>query len=347
MGPQNPLSARLRTRAKARLTRVVLPEGDDPRVLRAAGVIARDRIAVPMLLGPAAAIAAAAAEADTSLDGLIWYDPSTDPRRALLANRYRDSRSGAVPPCEALELMSDPLFFGTMLVESGAADGLVAGARATTGATIAPALQIRRLSPGLGPITSCFLMELPAESGLRGIGNVLVFADCALNPDPSPAMVAQIAIAAARACEQLCELTPAIALLSSSSHGSASHAAPGRARQALMELQRRAPTLTADGELQADAALIPAVAAQKAATSQVAGRANVLVFPDLESGNIAYKLVERLARARAIGPLFAGLNFPINDLSRGCDVDDIVNVVAVTAIQAAAAPEMAATSPSR
>jgi phosphate acetyltransferase len=332
------LSTRLRQRARTRPARVVLPEGGDPRVVQAAAAAHRQGIAQVVLLGAPGAIEAAARAAGANLDGVPCADPAADPRLDRLAARYRDARrSDSAGLAAARAILADPIVFGTMLVESGEADGLVAGACATTGATIEPALRVRRLTPGQGPLTSCFLMEIPPGRLAAGRGDVLVFADCALNPDPSPMMLARIAIAAARAARELCEMEPVIALLSSSSHGSASHERVLAVRQAVAEVRRRAPELCVDGELQADAALVADVGERKAPGSPVAGRANVLVFPDLESGNIGYKLVERLAGARAIGPVFSGLGWPVNDLSRGCSVDDILDVVAVTSIQASAA----------
>jgi phosphate acetyltransferase len=332
------LSARLRQRARTRPARVVLPEGGDPRVVQAAAAARREGIAQVVLLGAPGAIAAAARAAGANLERVACADPAADPRLDKLAARYCDARrSDSTGLAAARAILADPIVFGTMLVESGEADGLVAGACATTGATIEPALRVRRLTPGQGPVTSCFLMEIPPGRLAAGRGDVLVFADCALNPDPSPMMLARIAIAAARAARELCEMEPVVALLSSSSHGSASHERVLAVRQAVAEVRRRAPDLCVDGELQADAALVAAVGERKAPGSRVAGRANVLVFPDLESGNIGYKLVERLAGARAIGPVFSGLGWPVNDLSRGCSVDDILDVVAVTSIQASAA----------
>lgn len=331
------LSRRLRERARSHPRRIVLPEGDDPRIVAGARIVADEGIAEPLLLGRPDAIQAGARAAGVSPVGLALIDPSADPRRAELAQLYRSRRAVTAPTSPAgtvAEPDLDPLLFGTLLVAAGAADGLVAGARTTTAATIEPALAIRRLTPGLGPIASCFLMELPPGRLTDEIGDVLVFADCALNTEPSPALLAQIAIIAARAAAQLCGLAPRVALLSSSTKGSAGHARVLAVREAVDHVRRRAPELTVDGELQVDAALVPEVADAKAPGSPVAGRANVLVFPDLESGNIAYKLVERLAGAEAIGPIFFGLNWPVNDLSRGCSVDEVVDVVAVTAIQA-------------
>ncbi len=330
------LSARLRQRAAAHPMRVVLPEGDDPRIVAAARRIIDAGIAELTVLGSHDGIAAASASAGVTIEDIPCLDPATDPRRPALAQSYLERRHGGEPlePAQAVEVLADPVHFATMLVATGAADGLVAGALTTTADTIQPALAIRRLAPGLGPIASVFLMELPAGRLSADIGDVLVFADCALNTAPSPALLAQIAIVAGRAARELGELKPRVALLSSSTKGSAAHEKAGLVREAVEQVRRRAPELVVDGELQVDAALLASVAAQKAPGSPVAGRANVLVFPDLEAGNIGYKLVERLAGAEAIGPIFFGLNWPVNDLSRGCTIDEVVDVTAVTVVQA-------------
>jgi phosphate acetyltransferase len=318
----------LRHRARQQPARIVLPEGEEPRIVAAAVQAFREGIAVPLLLGNRDNIGSAATEASVSLEGIECLDPRTSLDRDQLAERFCEARgSMAPPPQEAKEQLQEPLLFGTMLLHAGQADGLLAGARTTTAETIEPALRLRTLRPGLGPVTSCFIMDVPN-------GGTFIFADCALNPTPSPVMLAQIAIAAARQASTLCDMEPKVALLSYSTHGSADHERVDTVKQALIETRKRAPELDVDGELQVDAALVETVAALKSPQSPVAGKANVLVFPGLEAGNIAYKLVERLARARAIGPIFSGLNWPVNDLSRGCSVDDAVDMMAITSIMA-------------
>lgn len=325
--------SRLRDRGRQRPARIVLPEGDEPRIVAAAAQARDHGIAEPVLLGDPGRIADAAREADVLVDGIVCVNPETDEGRTSLAERYVQQRGRQAPRLgEAREALKDRLLFGTMLLQAGEVAGLLAGARTATKDTIEPALRIRKLRPGLGPIASCFVMILaPGREDERA----LVFADCALNPEPSPAMLAQIAIAAAGRARLLCEVTPRVALLSFSTHGSADHERTQKVQQAFAEVKNRAPDLIVDGELQVDAALVEEVARTKVRSSPVAGRANVLVFPSLEAGNIAYKLVERLAHARAIGPIFSGLNWPVNDLSRGCSVDDAVDMLAVTSILAA------------
>ena len=233
---------------------------------------------------------------------------------------------------DAKKTVMDPLFFACMMIKMGDADGMVAGAINTTANTLRPALQIIKTQPGISVVSSSFIMELKTKD--YGYGGILMFGDCAVNPDPDAQQLAAIAISTAKTGVQLTGMSPKIAMLSFSTKGSAKHPLADKVIEATRIVKETAPDLLVDGELQADAALVEKVGQLKSPGSPVAGKANVLIFPDLQAGNIGYKLVQRLAGAEAIGPICQGLAAPVNDLSRGCSIEDIVSVVAITAVQA-------------
>lgn len=310
---------------------IVLPEGDDERTLAAAERILADGVADLVILGDAAAIEASAYR----LDGARIVDPRTSELRAELASQFYELRKAkGMTPEAADEKLNDVLYFGVMMVKAGLADGMVAGACHSTGDVLRPSLQILKTAPGVKLVSSFFIMVVPnCDLGQEG---TFLFSDCGLEVQPDAEKLAHIAVNSAKSWKTLIGTDPTVAMLSHSSYGSAKNDDAAKVVEATAIAKELAPELALDGELQLDAAIVPSVGASKAPDSPVAGRANVLIFPDLDAGNIGYKLVQRLARAEAYGPVTQGIAAPVNDLSRGCTADDIVGVIAITCVQAQA-----------
>lgn len=324
----------IKANARQHLKRIVLPEGEEERTLKAAEVILQNGYAEIILIGNPTII-----HEHAQLFGLqnIKKAKIIDPQKIEKEDIYTDlmvdlrSHKGMTKE-KAKELIKDPLYLATLMIKNGDADGEVAGAIHATGDVLRPAFQYVKTLPGISVVSGAFIMILPDRT--FGEDGMLIFADCAVHPDPDAQQLAEIAIATANTARSIAKIEPRIAMLSFSTKGSAQHELVDKVVSATRIAKEMDPTLQIDGELQADAALVPTVANSKAPGSNIAGKANVLVFPNLEAGNIAYKLVQRMANAEAIGPILQGMAAPINDLSRGCSVEDIVSMVAITANQA-------------
>lgn len=311
-----------------------MPEGYEERTIQAADEIIEEGIARVTLLGDPADIKEKARKLGlNNIEHAEIINPKSHPKKEAYVSLMVESRKHkGLTPEKANELIEDPLYLGAIMIKAGDADGEVAGADNATGDVLRPAFQFVKTKPGIQVVSGAFIMILKDKE--FGNDGIMVFADCAVHPDPTAEELAQIAVSTGKTTQAIANMEPRIAMLSFSTKGSASHEMVDKVVKATELAREMEPGLQIDGELQADAAIIEKIGQKKAPESPIAGKANVLVFPNLECGNIAYKLVQRLARAEAIGPVLQGMAAPINDLSRGCSASDIVNLVAITANQA-------------
>ncbi len=325
----------IRSKAKDNPQRIVLPESTEERTLKAADIILKEGLAEVILTANPDEISKKAEELGLeNLDKARVVNPKDHDKKEDYADLLVELRKHkGMTKEKAMELVEDPLYLATLMIKNGDADGEVAGAENATGDVLRPAFQVVKTLPGISVVSGAFIMMLDKKE--FGEDGILVFADCAVHPNPTADELAQIAVATANTTKAIAGFEPRVAMLSFSTKGSAKHEMVDKVVEATRLAKEKAPEIQIDGELQADAAIIEKIGKKKAPDSSIAGKANVLVFPTLEVGNISYKLVQRLAGAEAVGPILQGMAAPINDLSRGCSVDDIVNLVAITANQAA------------
>lgn len=323
----------IKIRAKKEIKTIVLPEATDIRTLKAVDIISKDEFCKIVLVGNKDEVVKLAEENNFDISKAEIVEPNNSESYEEYVNAFYELRKHKGMTIEkAKELMLDPVFFGMMMVKQEKADGLVSGAAHSTADTLRPALQILKTAPGTKLVSTFVVMDVPnCEYGENG---VFVFSDCGLNQNPNSEELSEIAIGAAKSFKQIIGKEPKVAMLSYSTYGSAKAEEVDKVRNAADLVKEKAPDLAVDGEMQFDAAIVPSIAKSKAPGSNVAGQANTIIFPDLQAGNIGYKLVERLAKAEAYGPICQGMAKPVNDLSRGCKAEDIVGVVAITCVQA-------------
>lgn len=323
----------MKEKARQNIKTILLPESEDIRVIQAAADVEKEGFAKAVLIGNEENVKKLALDNNIDVSKVTIIDPLKSEKFEEYSNKFYELRKAkGMTPEKAKETMKEPIYFGTMMVKAGDADGIVSGACHPTAHTLRPALQILKTAPGTKLASAFFLMVTKCPE--YGEDGVLIFADSGMNEYPDADGLSEIAISSAKSFKQLVGKEPRVAMLSYSTYGSASSPLTEKVIEATRILKEKAPDLICDGELQLDAAIIPEVAERKAPGSPVAGRANVLIFPDLDAGNIGYKLVQRFGRAEAYGPLCQGIAKAVNDLSRGCSSDDIVGVVAITSVQA-------------